>query len=85
MQDDALQLAHEGWLAVLDGKPNTDLIPAQLIVDRYFSAERQAIDQLEAEHDAISRQMEEMDEEHGGEDGLLAEGKPTKVNSMPRA
>ncbi len=78
MQDDAWQLAHEGWQAVFDGKPNTDLIPTQLIVDRYFSAERQAIDQLEAERDAISRQMEEMDEEQGGEDGLLAEGKTEK-------
>ena len=78
MQDDVWQLAHEGWRAVLDGKPNTDLIPAQLIVDRYFSVERQAIEQLEAERDAISRQMEEMDEEHGGEEGLLAEGKTEK-------
>ena len=32
----------------------------------------------EAERDAISRQMEEMDEEHGGEDGLLAEAKNDK-------
>jgi type I restriction enzyme M protein len=59
-------------------KPNTNLIPAQQIVARYFSAERQAIEQLKALRDAISRQMEEMDEKHGGEDGLLAEGKTDK-------
>jgi hypothetical protein len=25
------QLVHEGWQAVLDGKPNTDLIPETLL------------------------------------------------------
>jgi type I restriction enzyme M protein len=78
MQDDVWQITHEGWQAVLEGKPNTDLIPTALIVASYFSAERQAIEQLEAERDAISRYMEEMDEEHGGEEGLLAEAKTEK-------
>lgn len=78
MQDDAWQIALEGWQAMQDGKPNTDLIPASLVVARYFAAEQAAIEQLEAERDAISRQMEEMDEEHGGEDGLLADAKTDK-------
>lgn len=78
MQDDVWQIVHEGWQAILDGKPNTDLIPTALVVARYFGFERQAIEQLEAGRDAISRQMEEMDEEHGGEDGLLAEAKTEK-------
>jgi len=59
-------------------KPNFDLIPAALVVVRYFAQEQTAIEQLEAERDAISRQMEEMDEEHGGEDGLLSEAKTDK-------
>ncbi|MGQ0594977.1 MAG: type I restriction-modification system subunit M [Gammaproteobacteria bacterium] len=78
MQDDAWQIALEGWKAVLERKPNTDLIPEALIVARYFSAEQAAIENLEAGRDAISRQMEEMAEEHGGEDGLLAEAKTDK-------
>ncbi|MEI6146404.1 MAG: class I SAM-dependent DNA methyltransferase [Methylococcales bacterium] len=78
MQDDVYQLSHEGWQAILDGKVNTDLIPTPLIVARYFNAERLAIEQLDADREAISRQMEEEDEEHGGEDGLLAEGKTDK-------
>ena len=78
MQDDVYQLSHEGWQAILDGKANTDLIPTPLIVARYFNAERLAIEQLDADREAISRQMEEQDEEHGGEDGLLAEGKTDK-------
>ncbi len=78
MQDDAYQIIHEGWTAVIDGKPNTDLIPTELVVARYFAAEQADIEQYEAERDAISRQMEEMDEEHGGEDGLLNEAKTDK-------
>jgi type I restriction enzyme M protein len=89
MQDDVYMLVTDGWNAQADGKPNTDLIPTPLIVNRYFVAERDAIEKLEAERDAISRQMEEMDEEHGGEDGLLFEaqtekGKLTKVSVNAR-
>ena len=78
MQDDVYMLVQDGWKAVLEGKPNTDLIPGPLIVRRYFAAEQEAIDRLEVERDAITRQLEEMDEEHGGEDGLLAEAKTDK-------
>ncbi len=89
MQDDAWMIVGDGWQARVDGKPNTDLIPPALIVARYFAAEQAAIEQREAERDAISRQMEEMDEEQGGEDGLLAEaktdkGKLTKISVKAR-
>jgi len=63
---------------VLDGLPNTDLIPSTLIVHRYYAADQTAIEQLEADRDATTRQMEELDEEHGGEDGLLADAKNDK-------
>ena len=83
MQDDVYQLVQDGWKAVpSDGpdrrKPNTDLIPEPLIVAHYFAREQAAIEKLEADRDAITRQMEEMDEEHGGEDGLLFEAKTDK-------
>jgi type I restriction enzyme M protein len=78
MQDDAWMIVADDWLATRDGKPNIDLIPPALIVARYFAADQAAIEQREAERDAISRQMEEMDEEHGGEDGLLADAKTDK-------
>ena len=78
MQDDAWMLVSDGWKAVVDGKPNTDLIPPALIVARYFAAEQAAIEQREAERDAISRQMEEMEEEHGGEEGPLSGAKDDK-------
>jgi type I restriction enzyme M protein len=80
MQDDVYLLVQEGWKAVLDGKPNTDLIPQPLIIRRYFAAEQSAIEQLEADRDSNTRRMEELDEEHGGEDGLLADAKNDKGN-----
>jgi type I restriction enzyme M protein len=89
MQDDVYLLVQDGWKAVVDGKPNTDLIPQPLIVRRYFASEAAAIEQLEADRDTISREMEELDEEHGGEDGLLVDakndkGKLTKVSAKAR-
>ena len=78
MQDDVYLLVQEGWKAVLDGKPNTDLIPQRLIVTCYFANEQAAIEKLEANRDAITRQMEEMDEEHGREEGLLGDAKTDK-------
>ena len=78
MQDDVYLLVQEGWQAVLDGRPNTDLIPERLIIARYFAADQAAIDDLEAAREAVAREIEEIQEEHGGEDGLLAEARNDK-------
>ena len=82
MQDDAWMITSDGWKALQDGKPNSDLIPPALIVARYFAAGQSSVEQLEAMRDSISRQMEEMDEEHGGEGdenaGPLADAKNDK-------
>lgn len=83
MQDDAWMIATDGWQALrvdgaLKGQPNTDLIPAALVVARCFAAEQTQVEQLEAERDAISRQIEELEEEHGGDEGLLAEARNDK-------
>ncbi|WP_455232207.1 type I restriction-modification system subunit M [Geopseudomonas aromaticivorans] len=83
LQDDVYQLVSDGWqVQIVDAsgkrQPNTDLLPAELIVRRYFAAEAAAIEQQEAARDAISRQLEELDEEQGGEDGPLAEAKTDK-------
>jgi type I restriction enzyme M protein len=89
MQDDVWMIVSDGWQAVQNGKPNIDLIPPALVVARYFAKEQKAIEQLEAERDDVSRQMEELIEEHGGEDGLLFEaqnekGKYTKASVKMR-
>ena len=78
MQDDVYLIVSDGWEARADGEPNVELIPESLIVRRYFADEQEATEKLEAERDALTGQMEELDEEHGGEDGLLFEAKTEK-------
>jgi type I restriction enzyme M protein len=72
MQDDVYMIASDGW------KANSELIPPQLIINRYFGVDQQAIEQLEAASEEIVAKMEMMDEEHGGEGGLLEEAKNEK-------
>ena len=75
LQDDVYQLVQIGWQTTVDGQPNIELLPPALVVARFFAAEQAAIDALEAERETLARAVEEAEEEHGGEDGLLAEAK----------
>jgi len=83
LQDDVYMIATDGWTA------NPELIPASLITQRYFSAEQKEVKTLNAEQETLTAQMEELNEEHGSEDGLLVEvmndkGKVTKGNLKTR-
>jgi len=49
-----------------------------LIINRYFSAEKLAIEALESQRDHAAMQLEEMEEEHGAEDRLMADAKNDK-------
>jgi type I restriction enzyme M protein len=97
MQDDVYALVDDGWEAgreiereekkknVWEGR----LIPKQLIISRYFDVEQKAIEKLNADRDDVVRQMEEMAEEHVGEEGLLNEvindkGKIVKAELLKR-
>lgn len=51
----------------------SDLIPAPILIARYFIAERDAIEALEAKLADVEQQLQEMMEENSGEEGLLAE------------
>lgn len=83
LQDDAWMVATDGWQALrpdgaLKGQPNTDLIPTELVVVRRFEADRAEVERLEAERDGITRQIEELEEEHSGDEGLLTEARNEK-------
>jgi type I restriction enzyme M protein len=52
-------------------KFKSDLIPAALLIARYFTAEQTAIDAIEAEINAIEQKLEELKEEHSGDGELL--------------
>ncbi len=64
----------------------SDLIPAALLISRYFTAERDALEAIEGELAAVEQQLDETREEQGGEEGLLefvieGEGEKQKVNA----
>jgi type I restriction enzyme M protein len=55
-----------------------DLIPPALIVAHYFGDAQRALALLQADKEALTRQREELEEEHGGDEGLLADAKNEK-------
>jgi len=60
-------------LVIKKNKYKMDLIPPALIVARYFAAEQDAIEMLEAKQAEAVSALEEYIEEHTGEDGLLTD------------
>nr|WP_309672750.1 N-6 DNA methylase [Gemmatimonas sp.] len=84
MQDDAYLIAADGWVATparivdTDKKGRTkdrgwvcELVPKPLIVARCFAPEQAALDAAQAELEAATAAIAELEEEHGGEDGYL--------------
>jgi type I restriction enzyme M protein len=70
-------------------KYQAELVQPALIIRRWFSDDQAAIEKLEAHIAALQQQIEEMAEEHGGEEGLLADaandkGKFTKASVSTR-
>lgn len=59
-------------------KYKADFIPPSLVIARYFPLEQKQLEQMEIDCNAIALQMEELDEEHGGEEGLLVDAKNDK-------
>jgi len=48
------------------------LVPTALIIQEYLTKEKEALDNLEVQAETLIASMDELREEHGGEDGLLA-------------
>jgi type I restriction enzyme M protein len=98
MQDDCYLIAADGWKAEtyriietnkkgkdVDKGWTCDLVPKPLIVARYFAAEQATLDELRAELEAVSAQIAELEEEHGGDEGAYADlDKVTKANVNAR-
>ena len=57
MRDDIYMVSENGWTA------NEELIPDNLIINRYFKEKKQAIEELETGRDEITRQKEEFEED----------------------
>jgi type I restriction enzyme M protein len=100
LKDDVYMLVEDGWKATLEpvrdakgnpkkGEFDCELIPKPLLIARYFAKEHAALTDLEQQLEAATRNLEELLEEHGGEDGLLSEvqnekGKVTKASVSTR-
>lgn len=56
------------------------IIEGELLINRYFLTEKLAIEQLEADKEAIATQIAELEEEHSTEEGFFAELE--KVNKV---
>ena len=91
MQDDCYIVASDGWVAETyrivetdkKGKEKDkgwacDLVPKALMVGRYFAAEQGAIEMKQAELEAVTASLTELEEEQGGEEGFL--GMLEKIN-----
>jgi len=85
MQDDCYIISADGWVAetyrilvqnkqkkMVDKGWTCDLVPKELITNRYFKSEKNELDSLEAEQERISSGIIEITEEHSGEDGYLS-------------
>ena len=54
------------------------LLKPYLLINKYFDTDKKAIEKLEADRDSTIAEMEAMEEEHGAEEGLMAEAKNDK-------
>ena len=98
MQDDCYLIAADGWKAETTRVIETDtkgrkkdkgwtcdLVPKSLLIARYFAEEQAALDGLTAELESASARLSELEEEHGGEEGLFSEfDKVNKANVVSR-
>jgi type I restriction enzyme M protein len=53
-------------------KYQTELVPPALVIQRWFADQQAAIDKLETDLAALQQQLEELGEEHGGEEGVFS-------------
>ena len=75
-------------LTIKRNRYKMDLVPPMLVVERFFSKERDAVEALQAGREIATRELEEFVEEHTGEEGLLEDadddGKVTKGSVRDR-
>lgn len=86
MQDDCYIISVDGWKAetyrilvenkqkkMVDKGWTCDLIPKELVINRYFITEKQQLEQLEMQKETISAEITELEEEHSSEEGYFAD------------
>jgi len=84
MQDDAYLIASNGWVAeirtIINKKGKTtgwdcDLIPKSLVINKYLTKPRDALDVIQTQLESINQQMQTVEEEHHGEEDMFSEAR----------
>ncbi len=86
LKDDVYLLVEDSWVAKtkriieknqkgkeVDKGWTCDLIPKELVINKYLAAEQQELIDLEAELESVQAEMAQYEEEHAGDEGLLAD------------
>jgi type I restriction enzyme M protein len=84
LKDDSYLILEDGWVATLTpvkdakgkikkGDFESELIPFNLVIKRYFQEEQTKVDTIAIYLETLLAEMTELKEEHTGEEGLLAE------------
>lgn len=97
IQDDCYLISEDGWVAktrriqvedkkgkIKDKGWTCDLVPKDLIVDRYFSKEKAEFQKTQSGLEVATAALAELEEEHGNEDGILGSLEkiaPAEVNA----
>uniref|UniRef100_UPI00404B5167 type I restriction-modification system subunit M n=1 Tax=Flavobacterium sp. TaxID=239 RepID=UPI00404B5167 len=102
MKDDVYLVVEDGWQAKvkrvieknnkgkeIDKGWTCDLIPKELVIATYLAKEQQAVQDKQAEIETIQAAFAELEEEHTGEEGVLADAindnnKITKATATKR-
>ena len=71
MTDDKARVRQKPDLIVGKQKFRAELVPPMLVVARHFAREQKDIERLELEKADVEQKLDELKEEHGGEEGLL--------------
>jgi len=91
LRDDVYMIVEEGWTATLEpvrnskgkikkGEFTCELIPNELVIDRYFAHEKAQIEELKQTQETAAQTMEELEQEHAVDDGLLDEARSDAGN-----
>jgi len=82
MQDDAFLISMNGWnisiFSIKDKKDkiigwDSELIPKNIVIDKYFTKQKDDLEKIQGELNTASHRMQELDEENQGEEDLLSE------------
>ena len=81
MKDDVYLIIEDGWKAKVDriivkGKDKgwtCELIPKELVINRYLSDQQTAMQEMESELESLQAKISEYEEENGGDEGILSD------------